>query len=906
MAKKRNTRLKNQYLRCMNSEEMAWFSFALCFVGLCVLIIFPCRCDSLEVILTFIIGIIGIAYCCHYSKLWFCRPIERDYLLRQDKFFLKVCCFVLYVPFVFAFLLLLFNCACQKWSNEPVGSESNQHAKEMFYIENVYAPDTTYIAYSFDVQNDSCFGDTLTSNDTLASIVRYATLQTYAKIQGLQANDTSYIQVDRDTPIDVCGKEEPNLFWSVYMHFMDPGNQHMVTSRNGRGWAAAISILGLLLLNGLLVSTLVSYFDRRKENWKNGDVRYKAKHFKGDFAVVIGNHNSAPVIVRDLIRGKGEKPVDYVVLLSNEKAQDTREKIESYLNKEQRSKLIIYNGQLDSREELASLHLHKATEIYVLGENKIDDVSNSYHDTQNMKCVHLMAEILKGECEKADANNKECEEKKNEKADANKNENEETRLRITCHVLFEYQTIYSVFQFSDVSVEVKKYLDFIPFSNYEDWAQCVFVHNHYDELDCADSTPRPIDYFPLDEKGISSESKNHVHLVVVDMSKMGIAMALQAAQVAHYPNFKVGDKEKNVRTRITFIDKNADEEMNFFKGRYRNMFDLARHRYLDASGLGQDFKLDVDWINPMQHPCSVYRYMGETFIDIEWEFIKGSVEYPNVVRYLTHAATEENTHLTVAICLPNSAEALAAALYMPDIVHKNALQVLVYQRESSHIVYNLKHDGKGRYAKLRPFGMDTANFTMHDVVKQSIACARYCAKTYSLMFDNKFDNQNINSALLSLRGNEAGQAKIKAEWADGTKVCDKWSNQYLANSFATKMRSVAVAGVQEYRKQYDAIEANKEMLAQCEHNRWNVQQLLMGFRACTQGEAEDILHGKVSKDDLKKSIKKAHYNLCSFADLTPRDPKAQGYDELFNRAIPAILQVVASENGSGSVTNTNS
>ena len=42
----------------------------------------------------------------------------------------------------------------------------------------------------------------------------------------------------------------PGLFWSVYFHFVDPGNQHMSSTRTGRGIAGLAAILGIFLLNG--------------------------------------------------------------------------------------------------------------------------------------------------------------------------------------------------------------------------------------------------------------------------------------------------------------------------------------------------------------------------------------------------------------------------------------------------------------------------------------------------------------------------------------------------------------------------------------------------------------------------------------------------------------------------------
>lgn len=95
---------------------------------------------------------------------------------------------------------------------------------------------------------------------------------------------------DSDLPCTIRSKQEsPNLFWSTYFHFIDPGNQHMTTTKNGRLYAALVAILGLVLLNGFLISSIVGWIEKRKEEWLNGKIRYKRRELgKYRFAVVIG------------------------------------------------------------------------------------------------------------------------------------------------------------------------------------------------------------------------------------------------------------------------------------------------------------------------------------------------------------------------------------------------------------------------------------------------------------------------------------------------------------------------------------------------------------------------------------------------------------------------------------------
>lgn len=811
-----------------------------------------------------IIGICALLMLIYVIYLILCRRIMFDRMIvHGGSFMLKITCLVLLTPCLIAFLI--------KISNSLVSDDYKvSKAQELMYESNLYGDDT---------------------NNITADIKRK--------------------------------QEPPSLFWTIYYHFVDPGNQHMTTTKGGRVWSAIISMVGIFLLNGLLVSIIVGYIDSRKERWFSGKTRYSLWQFLfRRFAVVIGANEMAPTIIRNLLCGKGEMEVYYVVLLTNDNVEKVRSVLESYLSKKEVARLIIYNGQLDSIEEIERLHLRKATEIYVLGENSHEDVAESYHDVQNMRCVHNIASYLTDKC---------------------------VDREIVCRVMFEFQTTYSVFQFSDLHDNIREHLDFIPFNPYENWAQRVLVKGCYEEkvkkvlprLAKIDMTTtlqnkiiypfykllqqsieknnddiRRFDYLPLDgEKGISPESNCYVHLVIVGMSKMGIAMAIQAAQVAHYPNFKItdenGNKVKNpLRTRITFIDENADCEMECFMGRFQNLFALSRYRYIDASC--KDCDIDAPWTDALTVDGSEYRTIGDNFLDIEWEFIKGSVENAGVVQYLKTAAQEANpvdgqpvSLLTVAVCHPLAHQAIAAGIYMPAQVYDYAQQVLVYQREASDIVYNLTSDktkAHKRYAKLRPFGMQYADFTTY---KEPYYRAQLCNYLYTIICDTAL----VDKLLQIDVADKDGSLKPVTDAWKRLAIFDKLSNKYLANSFETKIRSIGGTLVDvalHYNELVAAFAAMKMPMAECEHNRWNMQQLLMGFRAFNDNDMAELQKEAAKatspaerqavvtriKKAKRNSAERAHLNICSFATLMELDGEAYKYDEIFNSAIPAILKCV--------------
>lgn len=786
-------------------------------------------------------GFIGFIYIFYVARLWFFHKIAFDWHLVNGNFMRRVICLAILLPFSVTLVVSVINKADSTACDSPM---------EIIYEKNLY-------------ENE---GDTI--------------------------------------PEEIAVKQEsPTIFWSVYYHFMDPGNQHMTTTKEGRGWAGLAAILGVIMLNGFLVSSIIGWIDGRKERWKKGEIRYKERRLPvGKFAAVIGANETAPVIIKNLLNGKGESVVRYVLLLTNDDVEKVRSKISSYLTKKEAMQLIIYRGELDSIKEIYNLHLRKATEIYVLGEEVDEEKANSYHDTQNMKCVHNIASYL-----------------------TNKN----VARRIVCRVQFEYQTTYSVFQFSEIPKNVRDHLVFIPFNSYENWAQKVLVKGRYTETTAKvsprqrkenlvdsrwnrmigkainnlqaitekeDKEERIIEYTPLDGNGISADSASHVHFVVVGMSKMGVAMAIQAAQTAHYPNFRINDSN-NLRTRITIIDSNADSEMDFFKGRYKNLFDLSRCRYIDASG---DVCLpDMDDFNdPVADAGSRYSYLGRNFIDTEWEFIKGNVENAGVRRYLEMAAAKADKDkgngslLTIAVCLPLAHEAIAASIYMPDAVYDHAQQIWVYQREASDIVFNLYYNEEGnsykKYQKLRPFGMQYADFT---TVKEYYYRSQLCNYVYSII---EFENDAINKKIAAIENvfDKNAMEAARAEWKK-LKIFDRWSSKYLANSFETKIRSIGSANSNyaiNYATNCEKFHRHRDAMAECEHNRWNVQQLLMGFRACTIEESDMVKKDPAYKKLLKTGREKAHVDIRPYDMLLSNE--VRNYDNKFNNAIPEILKLI--------------
>lgn len=830
--------------------------------------------DVLQAFLITLLGLFGAFYLGKMLVLVLFKRIDFDWKLMNGHFSRRIICIVVLLPFLLTLILGLTMRVGNIFSSGGIGS-----AKELIYEDNLYAVD-----------------------DTIPADIR-------------------------------INQKSPSLLWTVYCHFMDPGNQHMSTSMAGRGWAAFFAILGVILLNGLLISIFTNWFDKRREHWLRGEIRYSQSFLKRNrFAVVIGANEIVSSVIKNLLSDeppgrlnfKSEGDNDYVILQTNKKAIDVREELSSHLSEGELRRVVIYNALRDSRIELSKLYLEKATEIYVLGESTLQDPGEPYHDAMNMRCVNLIAEILD---------------------EYNRTVTNGNRHKKVCRVMFEYQTTYSIFQYSDMPQIVNDNLVFIPFNCYEAWAQRVMVEGYFADREVLDaavcrlpySSTRGhtgfIDYTPLDGKGLSCESDEYVHFIVVGMSKMGIAMGVQALFQAHYLNFK------KARSRITFIDLNADREMAFFKGRYERLFSLVRNKYVDVNNCTPEM-LDPTsgWIDPAEENTYQWAHLseeGKNFIDLEIEFIKGGVESEGVRTYLRNIASEVKSRLTIAVCLTQTHQAVAASLYMPIEVYKKVQEIWVYQREAPDIVANLNvaEINDKRYRKLRPFGMMYGEY-MRDrslYLKSLLANGAYELGENAKKYD---------------MGNKKTYEELRKSWK-GLSIAKKWSNKFFVDAIYQKIRGIApdlffgedVAGAYKdkiFRKASveevvvrlkAALKENEKLLGQCEHNRWNVQQLLMEFSPCGRLEdehccelnrklkekklqKEDISKGspayaemekavkqakadfKANKERLKESEYRIHPNICGYSHLDEVDSGAKQFDIDLNNAIAEIIILV--------------
>ncbi len=645
-------------------------------------------------------------------------------------------------------------------------------------------------------------------------------------------------------------QDSSSMLWNIYLHYMDPGNQNMATN-NSRGWAALIAILGVLLLNGLLVSSIVGWINTRKETWTRGDICYtrflrllsSRKHY-----VVIGGNDMVDSIVRQILQkiereNSWLKP--YILIQTARNVDRFRQELFTNLTKEQQQQIIIYYGHRDSEIDIENLLLQRAKEVYIIGEGTRIGDAESYHDTMNMMCLDLIYKSL------------------------SKSHRKE---KLPCRVMFDSQATFSVFQFSDIDKKLGDLIDFKPFNYYELWAQKLFINREINPERLRAAALKG-EYLPLDGcNGIKREDDSYVHLFIVGMSHMGIATGIEAAHLAHYPNFE----QKGIRTKITFIDQNASERKDALINRYKELFNLSHWRYGNVSEANT-----LKWLQ--SHSPTDTEYLGGDFIDVEWEFIEGYIEQATIQEHILSSCST-SAKITIAICLAESDLSYAAGLHLDKRIYAadSVLQVLIYNRYG-HSTIEALHTDTPRHPylnKLKSFGAPMDCFDVEFLTQsESVGAAinSQYGHIHDLYIKPKMVASNSTATVVSYKGK--------------SDVAKFWSSIYNGNTMWSKLRSIG------YRGEGGLTAEQIATLADVEHNRWTIEQLLMNFRPLTKDEQQDVINGVKEKEILKSEM--AHLNICSnrrLADMIPIDPAVRAYDEGLSAILSNMYAQLTREN----------
>lgn len=417
--------------------------------------------------------------------------------------------------------------------------------------------------------------------------------------------------------------------------------------------------------------------------------------------------------------------------------------------------------------------------------------------------------------------------------------------RILCHLLLRSQAFLHMIHLEGFREEIVNKLEVYPFTTDEQWSRKVALK--------------------LDRSPIMIQSNQTIHLVIFGMSQEAELVAINAAHVAHFPNYI---RNHTLRTRITIVDEKADEKALIWIQKYKSLFDNCHYRF----------------INPRKNPAVTNKVSPqynerEEFVDIEWEFVSSSPYNRLLQQKIGQWAVSPSQLLTIVVVNSDEEKSLNDALHLPDEIIENAIPVYVYMQSDK--AFKQIHQS-GKTVEIHPFGMVDEGYDINLPLVQMAKAVNYIYSQCRIMEGDDGIWKMEYAVEIDLDEKERLWSKLPSN--------KRMSSIYNAMSIGVKMHSLGLKE-EEWEKFYDVSQEEIELLAQVEHNRWSVEELILGWRPCNDREQQEVESDITKKEELKKH--KIHYDLRAYNDLRP---DASGKPvEIYDRCLSACIPLIAKE-----------
>ena len=416
----------------------------------------------------------------------------------------------------------------------------------------------------------------------------------------------------------------------------------------------------------------------------------------------------------------------------------------------------------------------------------------------------------------------------------------------------------------------------VPFGIYEGWARRIWGSL------TANREFAP-DFAPL-------SGNRYAHIVVVGLSGIGSAVFQEAIRVCHFAS--------GARTRITVVDPDSALHRRF----------LIRHPSLHLLP-----DIHIDWLND-------------------------SLESEPVRDLLRRAAEDTDCLLSIAICLPDDDEALAAALSLPEEVYRHRMAakpktIRDRYRESAPRVWVRQRSAATasaarrnlRFEFVRPFGMDEGGFPAEFLQESSamLLNAAYAWPSLPLLEEMSHDAPECADRISKFRdawrehlSRDGGRFGIPPSerisllrdvlTLGGNKTALRFrhgafrswialpqtlrrANAYAPDSWRVLLRALGLQAERQVGAVVARLVADNDKafhsvlsrsrpelpLAEAEHNRWMADRILLGYRPPRPDS------GEIRDDDFLY-----HPDLVPFSDLSDTDV---GKDNMALLSIPLLL-----------------
>ncbi len=260
------------------------------------------------------------------------------------------------------------------------------------------------------------------------------------------------------------------------------------------------------------------------------------------------------------------------------------------------------------------------------------------------------------------------------------------------------------------------------------------------------------------------------HLVILGFGKMGQSIALQTAKTAHYASDKPA--------RVTIIDREATSLEQVFLGRYPRYSEL----------------------------CAT-------------QFIQADISSAVVIADLIHWARNPNTRLTVAVCLDEDGECLAAAMHLATQLREATLPIHVRMSEATGLasLFEAPEFTSEWLACIKPFALIRNTCRIDMVMKDKL-------DTLARAIHEAFRASQLQEEKPPSEQSRYPWERLAPIYRD--------SNRQQADHIPVKLRAIGCKVVSEKEPGIPVTEftqSEMDLLARMEHRRWNAERFLAGW-----------------------------------------------------------------------------
>ena len=410
---------------------------------------------------------------------------------------------------------------------------------------------------------------------------------------------------------------------------------------------------------------------------------------------------------------------------------------------------------------------------------------------------------------------------------------------------------------------------------------------------------------------LRNSSQNQAHVVIPYTSKMALFIARQIALVAHFPDFNEGDGKTygpSNHTVITIL-YNRETHPDIIK-------ELRREEYLcNLPDVCKCVFKDGDYNRDEGKPLNTY-----SFIDIELELVGFKND-----KSIHERIKNENSNLKSFVISADKIKEIDKSKYENEVDVTNASRVnMVYnvgadidnlppndtntvERYGKALLYfcyqQTKDNTREKWRGLTKYDKesDKAEFSYQIKIRNKLSNV-FCADCFTMRLKSIFSKDDVKRLNKILEND-----KIKKELQKHhhlsliAKFCKKAKKDLLKLTHTCKRLSDSPISMEDLKTLIvrnenvliDIVGNNLQAMARCEHARWNVEKLILGFSPLTPEEQyEDNRRFGSSRNSYRKSlIQKAHHiDLCSYHELLRINPQDMKYDCFLMLAMVRILK----------------